>query len=1159
MLRLANRKVFDKLPPYTESIATAPGRCLGREQGRKAVKGVFMKQFRADLHIHSRYSRATSRRLTPANLAAWAQVKGLHVLGSGDFTHSGWRKELKDALTFDEDTGLYRVRETKAVDAELPEYTGGEGKSPLFMLQAEISSIYKRGGAVRKVHNLVFVPDFAAADNLCKKLAVVGNLESDGRPILGLDSRDLLEMVLETAPNAFLVPAHIWTPWFALFGSKSGFNDITECFGDLSNEVFALETGLSSDPEMNRLWSALDRFKLISNSDAHSGENLGREANLFTGPATYDGMYRALKGLPTETVFDGTLEFYPEEGKYHLDGHRKCNVVLTPKETRELGGICPVCGKPLTVGVLYRVMELADRDEPVYPQGPQGPGGENGAGGKNFASLIPLPEILAEILGNGSKSKKVAALYAKVVAKFGSELEILQTVPVDDLARFMPPLGEGVDRMRKGLVTREGGYDGEYGVVTVFSEQERREFTKGALLTGFTPAAVGLTLDGKETEAPKRRRAKKREEGTGTAPADAAPAAPAPEAPRPEAFSPEPLPQDGPDVTAAPGAPGAPGGNAPAEAPLRKNEAQAKAVAAGPGPVLVIAGPGTGKTRTLVERVLHLLEKGVSARHILAVTFTRRAAGEMDERIAAALEGKTGKDAPMPRSDTLHALAFELWHKTHDEAPTLLSEEAARRVFAEANGDVSKARLREAWDAISLAREKREALDDDLAGMYARYSRQKGGWNLADYTDLLEFWLEQIQTGLYTTPWAEILVDEIQDLSHLQLTLLKAILPADGRGFFGIGDPDQSIYGFRGAHGEAQAFFKAAWPSIAVITLRENYRSAPAILNAASSLLGEKSACGKLVAAREEAPGAENAARMHLFEAPSADAEASWVAAQVRALVGGSSLTLRNQVREAGLALPEAGEYSPSDIAILVRMRSLAPLLQKALTRVGLLAAVPEDEGFWMDERVARIIREAGRMIGISGGQEEDRLPCSDAVITRGPAGIAAYFEGLEFFDPMFWQSTAFKALDRAYREYGGWQGLINWVHLQTELEQVKSKSERVQIMSLHAAKGLEFKAVFLPALEDGLLPFAGPGMLTGQVDRAAPPADIDEERRLFYVGLTRAKENLFLSHAAHRKLYGRELHLKPSRFLADLPLEGLSRSALVAKQKREEQQLKLL
>jgi uncharacterized protein (TIGR00375 family) len=442
-----------------------------------------MNHFRADLHIHSRYSRATSRKLTAANLAAWARVKGLHVLGTGDFTHSAWRNELKEALEYDEASGLYKVRDARAIDAELPEYEmKGEKTDALFMLQGEISSVYKRGGAVRKVHNLVFMPNFEAAEKFSRKLAAAGNLDSDGRPILGLDSRDLLEMVLEADPKAFLIPAHIWMPWFSLFGSKSGFNDITECFGDLSSEIFALETGLSSDPEMNRMWSALDAYRLVSNSDGHSGENLGREANLFFGPVSYEGIYNALKGLPTETTFKGTLEFYPEEGKYHLDGHRKCNVVLDPEETRSLNGICPVCGKPLTVGVLYRVMELADRDDPVY------------ADGKTFSSLIPLPKILSEILDCGSKSKKVSALHARVIAKFGSELAVLQDIPTEELARFMPPLGEAVERMRTGKVTRDGGYDGEYGTVKVFSPEERREFSKGALLAGYTrlPQQWGL-------------------------------------------------------------------------------------------------------------------------------------------------------------------------------------------------------------------------------------------------------------------------------------------------------------------------------------------------------------------------------------------------------------------------------------------------------------------------------------------------------------------------------------------------------------------------------------------------------------------------------------------------------------------------------------------
>ncbi len=1112
-----------------------------------------MQQFRADLHIHSRYSRATSTKLTPLNLAAWARVKGLDVLGSGDFTHSQWRKELRETLVLDEASGLYRLRPGLNIEGELPEYVtakaapGGDSNGaggPLFMLQGEISSIYKRGGAVRKVHNLVFMPSFEAADKFCLKLAQVGNLESDGRPILGLDSRNLLEMVLEADPRAFLIPAHIWTPWFSLFGSKSGFNRLEDCYGDLSSEIFALETGLSSDPDMNRMWSALDRYKLVSNSDAHSGENLGREANLFAGRISYDGIFRALKDSDPETVYQGTLEFFPEEGKYHLDGHRACNVVLDPHETKALNGLCPVCGKPLTVGVLNRVLELADRETPQH------------APDQGFLSLIPLPELLGEILGAGAKTKKVTAMHARAVARFGSELAILQTLPTDELARFLPPLGEAVARMRRGDVIREGGYDGEYGVIRVFSEQERREFTKGSLITGFTPAAaaVGLNLNGSESvDTPRRRKKKEDTSVSGPAPGSApslaldkeggAAASPAGNA-APQGAASAPASGGGPSCASVPDP----------EQSLRDNAAQRDAANAGPGPVLVIAGPGTGKTRTLVQRVIRLLGSGVQARKILAVTFTRRAAGEMDARIAAALpEAEPGQ---LPRTDTLHALAFELWHRTHDEAPVLLGEDAARRVFAEANAELSAPQLREAWDSINLARERREALEGDLALYFTRYSRQKGGWNLADYTDLLEFWLEQIQSGLYTTPWSEILVDEIQDLSTLQLTLIKALMPADGRGFFGIGDPDQSIYGFRGASGRSKEFLAEAWPKLRIIALRENYRSSPAIVRAASSLMRGRSACGELIAASGLADGQ---ARIHLFEAPTAEAEAAWIAAQIRGLVGGSSHTLRDQVRETGLALPEIGACGLSDIAVLVRMRSLAPLLQKSLARVGLLAAVPEEEGFWMDERVALIIRETGRMLGIADAGEQDRLPCPDSVLARGPASIAAYFAELPPFDALFWQSGPFKALSRAYAEYGGWAGLINWVNLQTELELVRARSERIQIMSLHAAKGLEFKAVFLPALEDGLVPFAGPQLLTGQVEREGSSPDEEEERRLFYVGITRARESLFLSRAGKRRLYGRDLRLKASRFFAELPLEGLTRSALVEKHKREEKQLNLL
>ena len=310
-----------------------------------------MKYFRADLHVHSRFSRATSGRLNIRNLAAWSMIKGLSVMSTGDFTHPAWRDELRRDLAYDDNSGLYRVREKTPLETEIPGFSRPDGVSePQFLIQAEISSIYKKGGSVRKVHNVVIMPSLESADKLSNKLAAIGNITSDGRPILGLDCEHLLEMVLETDERGVLIPAHIWTPWFSLFGSKSGFDALEDCFGSLSPHIFALETGLSSDPDMNRLWSALDRYVLVSNSDAHSGENLGREANLFEGTPSYDGIFDALRRAArgeegSGCTYRGTVEFFPEEGKYHLDGHRACNVVLEPEESMKIGNICPVCGK----------------------------------------------------------------------------------------------------------------------------------------------------------------------------------------------------------------------------------------------------------------------------------------------------------------------------------------------------------------------------------------------------------------------------------------------------------------------------------------------------------------------------------------------------------------------------------------------------------------------------------------------------------------------------------------------------------------------------------------------------------------------------------------------------------------------------------------------
>lgn len=411
----------------------------------------------ADLHVHSPFSRATSKECSPSGLFSWAKTKGIQVVGSGDFTHPGWLKQLKEDLEPAE-SGFLRLR-NENVPAPLSAQT--EKADPVrFILSAEISCIYKRHGAVRKVHNLVYVPDVPSAERVTARLARIGNILSDGRPILGLDSRDLLEIVLEEAPEGFLVPAHIWTPWFSLFGSKSGFDRIEECFGDLTHHVFALETGLSSDPDMNRMISSLDRFALISNSDCHSPARLGREANLFTTGFDFFSLRDALKAN-SKDVFRGTIEFFPEEGKYHLDGHRSCGVRFEPEETHRAGSLCPVCNKPLTIGVLSRVLELADRQKPLYSNT-----------SPLFHSLVPLPEVLGGILGVGPSSKAVERAYRLVIGHFGSEFGLLLHASTEEIREFSPLLAETILRMREGRVIRQGGYDGEFGTIRLFEDDE---------------------------------------------------------------------------------------------------------------------------------------------------------------------------------------------------------------------------------------------------------------------------------------------------------------------------------------------------------------------------------------------------------------------------------------------------------------------------------------------------------------------------------------------------------------------------------------------------------------------------------------------------------------------------------------------------------------
>lgn len=408
----------------------------------------------ADLHIHSKYSRATSKLCTPEYLDLWARRKGIHIVGTGDFTHPAWREELEEKLMPAGD-GLYVLKnEYRIQDSSVP----GD-MVPRFVVTGEISSIYKKNGKVHKVHSVIILPGLTEARQISDKLERIGNIRSDGRPILGMDCRDLLELTLELCPDAVYVPAHIWTPHFSMFGAFSGFDTVEECFEDLTPYVHAVETGLSSDPPMNWRISALDRFQLISNSDAHSPAKLGREATLFDIPLSYSGIAR---GIRTGEGLYGTIEFFPEEGKYHMDGHRKCSLCLSPEETMRYNGICPVCGRKITIGVSHRVEELADREVGCVREG-----------AKAYENLVPLPEVIAASLGYSASSKRVEREYMRMLSELGAEFEILRDLPLEDICRVSGArIAEGIERLRSGRVELVPGFDGEYGAIRLFRDEE---------------------------------------------------------------------------------------------------------------------------------------------------------------------------------------------------------------------------------------------------------------------------------------------------------------------------------------------------------------------------------------------------------------------------------------------------------------------------------------------------------------------------------------------------------------------------------------------------------------------------------------------------------------------------------------------------------------
>ncbi len=1125
----------------------------------------------ADLHIHSHFSRATSGNLTFEHLARWAQLKGIQIVGTGDIAHPGWLTEMREKLVPAEE-GLYRLRDdlAAAVAREVPPACHAPVR---FILGGEISNIYKRDGQTRKIHNVVFAPSLDAVERLQARLERIGNIRADGRPILGLDSRDLLEIILDIDPACQLIPAHIWTPWFSLLGSKSGFDSVEACFADLTPHIAALETGLSSDPPMNWRVSSLDRYTLVSSSDAHSPEKLGREATLFDCELAYGALFAALRVAPPpappvgatpslgttppptpplrgEGGRGGTIEFFPEEGKYHFDGHRACGIVWDPATTREHRGLCPVCGKPVTVGVMHRVEELADRPPGVRPVSAQ-----------PFHSLIPLPELLGEIFGVGESSKQVQAEYFKLLGRLGPELTILREVPLEEIAAAGGErLAEGIGRMRRGEVFARPGYDGEYGVIRVFGAASVSEAQMGLF-------EEGPEVRGQET-GDRRQRPGVREQ-----------------APMLDLFAVAETPASYTPADGVPDATGSAQDAVPATQSATRstqygfslNPEQRAAVLCTDAALLIVAGPGTGKTRTLTARIAHLiLEKGVAAENVLAITFTNKAAGEMRER----LEGLLGAEvAGWITIKTFHAFGAQLLREHADRFGlssqfVILGDEERAALLRQACPELKGAELEAALAEISAAKNSASgnvAGTSESAGhmtaVYYAYEAALRAADAVDFDDLIALpvrLLEENPDVLAATQarYRWISVDEYQDVNAAQYRLLRLLTGGEisrqvdkgqvdkGRGvnLCVIGDPDQAIYGFRGADRRYFLRFEQDYPDARVFHLSRNYRSSQAILDAAVQVIARNPDRRSVALLAQFADDV----KLDVYRAATDKAEAEYVVHQIEQMIGGTSYFSLDSARVTGDTPAAARSFA--DFAVLYRLSAQSRLLIEAFDRSGIPYQTVGQAPLTSHKAAREVLAvlwllynpRSLLVVGQAGGLRYDSSP------SVGQAGGLRYGFLPELAEAHRAGATVARLIEQASEQIAAQRGkpydeadaqrihqlvlravpygdrladFLEATVLQSETDAYDPRADRVALMTLHAAKGLEFPVVFIVGCEEGLLPYNRPGQ----------PADIEEERRLFYVGLTRARHKLVLTHARKRVLFGQFMENPASRFVNDI------------------------
>ncbi len=1030
----------------------------------------------ADLHIHSRYSRATSKDCTPESLDLWARRKGIAIVGSGDFTHPAWRQELEEKLS-PVGNGFYVLKDEYRIEDPFL----ADSLKPQFVITGEISSIYKKYNKVRKVHSLILLPGLDAAETVSHKLEAIGNIHSDGRPILGLDCHDLLEILLESCPEAVYVPAHIWTPHFSLFGAFSGFDSVEECYGDLSCHIHAMETGLSSDPPMNWRVSALDRYQLISNSDAHSPAKLGREANLLDISLSYEGLREAIQ---TGKGLKGTIEFFPEEGKYHFDGHRKCGVCLSPTEAEKYGGICPVCGRKLTIGVSHRIEQMADREE-----------GYKRKHAALFESLVPLPEIIGASAGYSSASVRVQREYQNMLKKLGPEFPILRQIPLEEIRSVSGILiSEGIGRLREGKVTRIPGFDGEYGVIRLFT-QEELDGLEGQL----------SLFDGQTTL-------------TG-----AASCANPNNLKKPWHTS---EPSQASDIH-----------KASSDKDIA-NEKQLQAIEAIDRVILVTAGPGTGKTHTLVSHILHLLEtRRVKPACITAVTFTNKASEEMRERIRK----KTGKNAAAKKLTigTFHSIAWKLLEKSGNNASLadeIETKDLAAQLVKTFHLDMSASRFLNVVSDYKTRTyrtdcpTKQDTRNSRLMEAFEAYQDFLKEWNLLDFDDILIEALRIARNKSADCIFPYLLVDEFQDISPLEYQLVKA-WNEGGKELFVIGDADQSIYGFRGSDADCFNRLMDEFPDARRIVLEDNYRSTPQILAFASEIISKNPG-----GVRHLNPKRPAGSSVRLVSAGSETAEAIFIAKEINRLAGGIGMLEAQEIFPEN----EGSIRSFDDIAVLYRTHRQADLLETCLKKEGIPYIVAGRDDYLTEPSARGAIGFFQSLIN-----PENKLAGQTALsllwnLEEGDLRSSIYENMADKYRPLLKKKKPLKILEEwaidlhlekkkaiqklcktavFYSTMADFMDALKF-GVESDLKRCQNKTYKsgaVTLMTLHGSKGLEFPAVLIFGARKGLIPF----------ERENFVSDEEEERRLFYVGSTRARETLILTASKDE-----------SPFLKDLPKE---------------------